>query len=452
MGIDQLSAAIAEGQRCGIATLRAEQVLDRLRSQKAMSEAAQAELSEALKGQGATGIDRIEIAIKSAKRAGVSAPLLQPAKERLRELEKHEKQCALVAGNLRRALPHVKQEPWKVQFIVDSAQKLQPWSPELEQLISKASEQLSRRVNDLKGQKEVQAELKGILKDLSEAPSLAASSSMPVAQNNAPISGDAALKRLIELVPRAKQLEVSDQVVREAEWQLKRLRREGCQQNVAEYRLKLALTARDLPEIKQTLRELRALSSRVVSTGERHAPQQSARLMDAASSMIRHLSDAEQKKQHAASALLALQQEAQDTGAPRRKEAKANAPTPNLGSSSGVALELEPGGRQDSLSPTLASREPAMASTQKGVVEPGSTAWVKSAHGMLREAAQSGVAPSLIEHARMKIRKKRRDCEERTKALEALQRAMSKKALQKHELERHLYKVRKFGAIVPASP
>eukprot|EP00929_Paragymnodinium_shiwhaense_P028264 TRINITY_DN16420_c0_g1_i2.p1 TRINITY_DN16420_c0_g1~~TRINITY_DN16420_c0_g1_i2.p1 ORF type:complete len:925 (+),score=318.71 TRINITY_DN16420_c0_g1_i2:71-2845(+) len=428
--MEQLTEAISEGQRCGIGTLHAEQALERLRAQKVMCEAAEAELKEALKGEGGLGRNRLEIAIKHAKCAGVGAQMLQPAVERLRELEQHTSHCALVAGNLRRALARIKQEPWRVQHILDAAKKLQPWTPELERLASQASEQLGKRASDIREHREITRELQTLLKTLAEGPS-------QHSHGENQLSGDGAVQRLSELIPRAKQLEVSEELMRDAEVQLKRLKREGCQRNVAEYRLKLALTARDLPEMKQAMREVRALGSIAAASSHatpegKHSPQQSARLMEAASSMIRHLSDSEQRKQAAASALLSLQGEhtqSKDTGSKKKAAA---------------ALE-------ESALPTRLTAA-KQAHSARAPAEPGSAEWVKAAKDVVLEAKQVGVAPSLIEHARMKIREKRRECEERTKALEGLQKALAKKSVQKHELSHCLERVRAVGgAVVPTA-
>merc|ERR1712039_804932 len=67
--------------------------------------------------------------------------------------------------------------------------------------------------------------------------------------------------------------------------------------------------------------------------------------------------------------------------------------------------------------------------------------WFREAAEVLREAKQSGVDPTLIEHAKLKIKEKRRECNEQVQACEALQRTLSKKGVPTQEVLRNLQKV-----------
>merc|ERR1712138_204529 len=114
-----------------------------------------------------------------------------------------------------------------------------------------------------------------------------------------------------------------------------------------------------------------------------------ARLMDNANNVLRHLNDMSTRKQAAEAAL--LQRIAGSTGDPL------------------------PYVSQDS------------SQTGDAVAQQGTDAWVKEIMEVVHEAKQSGVAPTLIEHAKLKIRQKQRERREEEEAAVALKKTLGKK-------------------------
>merc|ERR1712048_1440340 len=99
----------------------------------------------------------------------------------------------------------------------------------------------------------------------------------------------------------ARTLGIREDLLRDAEKQLHSIKREDCQRTVVEHRLRLALNAKNLDEIERSVRQVRALGhiGLIEDSGAagfaggsdrtEPTPPHSARLMDAASSMMRHL-------------------------------------------------------------------------------------------------------------------------------------------------------------------
>lgn len=399
--LEELHLAIDQASRCGLPTLHAERELFSLREIQVHREAAEAELREARKGQGAHGRARLEAAIQIAKNAGVNARKLQAANNRMNELDEHHRKCSLIAGNIRRTLPSIDREPWRFQQIVETAQSLQPWTPELDRLVRAATEQLENSIKSQTQQKEVHTELQALLKRIA------------VGRSNGQTCADDTAQ-LADVLPRARAAKVREDLLQEADVHLKALKREGCQRNAAEHRLRLALNAKDFGEIERSLREVRALGGMLLeNAGSGTARGQSARLMDSANTMLRHLGDMATRRQAAETAL--LQRIADSDGDP----------LPFV-----TAVDSQAGA---------------------AVAQQGTEAWVKEVMEIAHEAKQSGVAPSLIEHAKLKIRQKRRERWEEVQAVAALKKTLVKKNASTQELLRNMRKVERFQAKPVAS-
>merc|ERR1712187_91084 len=135
----------------------------------------------------------------------------------------------------------------------------------------------------------------------------------------------AALARKMEQA-KAAGVEARCAILKEAEKMLRDFRREGAQRQVAEHRLRLALNSKDLPEIERSFQNVRALDIAINSSGnsakeesasmggvfgmlrsgERERsdqPPHSARLAEAANTMIRHLHDSTTKRKALETAL-----------------------------------------------------------------------------------------------------------------------------------------------------
>eukprot|EP00927_Polykrikos_kofoidii_P043925 TRINITY_DN38020_c0_g1_i1.p1 TRINITY_DN38020_c0_g1~~TRINITY_DN38020_c0_g1_i1.p1 ORF type:complete len:970 (-),score=215.17 TRINITY_DN38020_c0_g1_i1:64-2691(-) len=418
--VEQVAEAVQEGRRCGLDTLHAERTLARLREEKMLREAAEAELQEAVKGEGVAGRARLEAAIKAAKCRGVDGTQgLRTATVRLAELQQFEQRCSVLAGNIRRALPTVESQPWRLQTLLESAEKLQPRTVDLERLVAVGKESLQKIVTNQKSQRQAESELKMLLKNLDAL----------LTGSNVGTSKVEIKDALADLLPRARNSSVSEDLLREGERKLKSLRRESCQRTVAQKRLRLAVNAKNLDEIERALREVRALGTasdagpvNQSDTGpksssskrNRQTEPSSARLMDAAVATLRHLNDDVQRRNAAAQALLAQVSENDGNG------------------DVSFFLGSEQAGDVQSVG--------GKSTGTNGGVE----AWLKDSQELVKEAQQSGVAPSLIEHAKMKIREKRRICQEQVRAVHALDRSMSKKSVSQQELLALVHKVKRF--------
>merc|ERR1711924_499391 len=145
--------------------------------------------------------------------------------------------------------------------------------------------------------------------------------------------------------------------------------------------------------------------------GEQHT--QLARLMDSANAMLRHLGDVATRRQAAETALLQRIAESSDD------------PLPYVDT----------------------------GDTQAGttVAQQGTDDWVKEVMELVHEAKQSGVAPTLIEHAKLKIRQKRRERRDEQHAVAALKRTLQKKNASTQELLKNMRKVERYQAKPTAS-
>lgn len=439
--IDSLSMAIEEGKRCGLPVLHAEHELMRAHDALVHREAASAELQEAVKGTGAVGRSRLESAIRAARLAGINAQLLRSAGARLAELERHDNKCELLAGNLRRAIPLIASEPWRMQQLIESARALHPQTSELERLVAQSRHQLERTVVSQKEQRMVQQELHNLLNTLGALRTRRETT-------DSDVDAAAASQRLAELMPRAQSLGVKEELLHEGRALMKAFRREGCQHAVAEHRLRIALNQKDLGEIERAVREVRALGttahalsensggSASTRTGDRanRSGAHSARLVDAADAMIRHLGDVAQRKQAATTALLVHITDDDAQGAmPLGVEGEA----------------AKPNSHETSLGPRSIGGGAAHGSEAPGAgAQPGSAAWLRDVTEVVKEAQQSGVASSLIGHARMRIREQRREHSTRESALKNLERSLAKKTPHRHELIRNVQRVQR---VVPQS-
>jgi hypothetical protein len=319
------------------------------------------------------------------------------ASERIDDLDEHYRKCCLAAGNIRRSMPQFEKEPWRLQQIVEDAQVLKPWTSELDKVVRSTKEAIEKNAKAQATKKDLETELLAVLKRIAAG------------RSSGQTCADDTLQ-LAQVLHRAKEANAHEDLLNEGEQQLKAMKREGCQRTVAEHRLRLAMTAKDFGEIERSLREVRALGGALLNgtsssaRGERTHHVQSARLMDSATAMLRHLGDMATRKQAAEAALV---------------------------------QKIE--GNSDSL-PSFSQE--AQAGTT--VAQQGTDAWVKEVMEVVHEAKQVGVAPSLIDHAKQKIRQKRRIRLEEMKATAALKRTLQKKNASTQELLRNMRKVERF--------
>jgi len=181
---------------------------------------------------------------------------------------------------------------------------------------------------------------------------------------------------------------------------------------VAEHRLQLALNAKDLGEIERSLQQVRVFeqlgttegvahaNSGSMARGDRSKQPPSARLMEAAGSVMRQLNEAATRRQAATTAL---------------------------------QVNIADGTEPMALPTNSASRDGSQ----------GSRDWMREAMDVLHEAKHSSVAPTLIEHAKLKIREKRRERRDENEALEALQTSLSKKDATTQEVLRNMRRVQR---------
>lgn len=383
-----LQQAVEEGKLFGLSCGHAEKELNRRRNEEVQREAAEAELVEAAKGTGAKGRKRLEAAIHQAKNVGVPANKLQAALSRLNSLTSHEQQCTLAAGNIRRALPLLNKEPWRLQQLMDQVKALQPWTPELERVVKEGQVRLNHSQSVQSQRKEVQQELRRLVKEVKAARSGGECAPMEHAES------------LAKALDRARKVgDVQEDLLAESEQILKNLRRDYSQRNVAEHRLRLALKRKDLGEIERSVRQVRALghsgfeSSPSPSSGKMDPPH-SARLMQTATSVLRALGDADAKKQEAAAKL-----QARVCG-------------------------------DDFLD--AAGKSPK-----------GSKEWLKEAADALHEARQCGVSSTAIDHAKLELQSRRRELRDRGQAYEALQKSLSKKDAPMQEVMHNLHRLQR---------
>jgi hypothetical protein len=420
LDLEKLEDAIADAKPYGISTLHAERELSRLRDARVGVQSAEAELQEAAKGSGPQGRKRLEQAVQAAKRVGVSPEKLKVAHTRLAELEGHEKRCELAAGSLRRVIPLLDTEPWQFEEHMRRVRNLmQPWTPELQREV-KLAEETMQKVTESRTQRRVIGEkLREFLRLLEKRRATDGTGAGATTSGSAPglvvdASSRAALARLLE---RARGAGVEEDVINEAEKQLKMLRREISDRGVAERRLRMAMNVKDLGEIERSIRQVRELSQHPAASGGggadgasgRSEQPRSARLMETANAMLRQLNDANCRKE---AAVTLLQERISDGGR---------------------------SGQMDASHPVVAAGLKLVEKPQVAEVE----AWIKDVKEAVQEAKQSGVAPSLISHAKLKIRERRREVQEHVQAHEALQRSLARKGAPIQEVLRDLKRLQR---------
>jgi len=399
--LEQLKAAVTEARRVGIAVPQAERELARRREAQVRREASEAELLEASKSKRPQDRARLEAAIRDAKAAGVGAEALREASQRLDDLTRHEQRCALMVGNLRRLFPTLPKEPWRLIEITEAAESLKPWTLELERQLARAQEVVDQTLSTKEQRTKTESEMQALLNRIDSGKQTATKEIE---------------KELQELLVKAQALDARPALVNQAEEQLQELRRQFRKRDVAKHRLKLALTARDLGEIECAVRVLGEGSPGATTSREHYRmdqPPSSARLMDAAQTMMRHLGDKNSRRQAVEAALL---ERISDSGSVKGAE-KAGQPRESLLN----------GGSPEKI----------------GDPEQAEVAWMTELDGLLREAKQTGVAPSLIEHAKLKLREKRRQAARETQAKKDLQRALAKKDISEKEVAHHLRRVQR---------
>ncbi|CAK0877899.1 unnamed protein product, partial [Prorocentrum cordatum] len=429
--LEALSEAVEEARRLGLDTLAADRELARRRGWQDQAAAAEAELREASKGIGPGGRARLESALKGAKEAGVSAERLRFASVRLEELARHEQRCSLAAGNLKRALPSLEKEPWLLQPLLEAARPLEPWTPELERAAHAARERVEGASALQQRRKDIEQELRAHLR----AASTAGGGGSGGGESATPARpGPAQEARVLAgLVERGKAVGADAGLLREVGERLRGLRREGRQLDVAQRRLRLALGQKDLPGIERELRSIRAMGASAPGAegaagapglvasarGERSGEQpHSDRLVEAAAAMMRHLQDAQVRRHNAQTALC------------ERLSGDAAA----AAASDPCAPVKLPAGDVGAAVPSVDSQ-----------------GWVKEMTEMIHEAKQSGVPPTLIEHARLRVREVRRWESERQVACAGLQQALAKKGAPAEEVLRSLRRVQRLEKGAPNS-
>lgn len=404
-----LQQAVEDARACGISTRHAERILERESTDMVLREVAVAELREARKGHGPQGRERLQAAINAATNAGVGARKLRAATSRLTELEQHDRRCRLLAGDLRRTLPSLEAEPWRFEQLMEAAKALQPWTPELQHEVKLGQEAVDSRTTTRTKGRELQAELQAVLQ-------LAANRAEGKSGAETTSEVEATLGRLLPLARKAAASGggVREELLKEAESQYRAAKRGAYQRGAAEHRLRLALSTKDRGELEKSLRDVEAngglsgkaqnaalgaqgstvTTARAASArSERsNAPPSSARLIDAANEMMRHLGDV----------------------AARRQAAEA------------------------SLHQHLADHR---TRTSDDSQDEDRLALEKDLSSAIQEAKHAGVAHSLIEHAKLKLRQRRRDRQEESEAVSALEKCLRKKDPPTQELIRHVSRV-----------
>jgi len=402
--LETLQEAVLESRRCGICTLQAERALSAAWQVQRHRKSAERQLKEAIEADSTP--ENLEEALRLAKNAGVSAEQVRAASIKLEELTLHRRRCAAAAASLRRELSVIKTEPWQFQHTLRTVQSLKPWTQELCQAVREGEHQLEVAATAEVGQWRTQQELQEQLQAASDSWS----------SGNL---GSSHLEQLSTLIRKARSMRVSESVISEAEQKLQGLQQARRKHAAAERHLRKALDAKDLGKIELALQDLSSLRrGRRIGhdptqlTGASQGPAESSdhaiSLMEEARSTILRLKEAVARR-HAASA--ALQELVDDFG---------------------------PSAISD-----VASEADATAS-MLGYGHAGSwKKWMNDARNALHEAKQSGVPPSLIEHAKMQIQKQKRNHEEQQRALEALQTSLRKANAPTEEIARHLQRVKR---------
>lgn len=399
--LERLQAAVEECKRLGLNIHTAERQVLRLKELQVNRESTQAELQEASRGVGVQGRLRLETAVRAAKSAGVSAEKLRAASQKLAELREHEQRCEVLAGEVQRALPVLQKHPWRYQQLLEAAGALKPWTSKLERLIAQGKEILDKREKDNARRREVRSQLIALLKRIEECRASGKST-------------HDLLVPLKEILRKAESAGLQHDSIEKGKLLLQNARREACQRSVAEHRLQLALNARDHAEIERSMRQVRALGqvgltdrpsgSRSVARGDR----ESFGLMEQASSVLRNLAEAEARRQAAAATL----------------QERINA---------------------EECLPVLPNTPRSNGAGQSEDVDEGSKNWLRSARSAIQEAKQCGVASTLIEQAKLKLRLKRRERQDQAEACKSLQKVLSKKEVPKQVLLANMTRVQRLA-------
>eukprot|EP00434_Breviolum_minutum_P018914 symbB.v1.2.016680.t1/scaffold1275.1/size127301/8 len=385
--LERLQAAVEECKRIGLNIHTAERQVLRLKELQVNRESTQAELQEASRGVGVQGRLRLETAVRAAKSAGVSAEKLRAASQKLAELREHEQRCDVLAGEVQRALPVLQKHPWRYQQLLEAAGALKPWTSKLERLIEQGKEILDKREKDNARRREVRAQLMSQLKLIEEC------------RANGKPTHDL-LVPLKDILDKAESAGLQHDSIQKGKLLLQNARREACQRNVAEHRLQLALNARDHGEIERSMRQVRALGH-VGLTDRSHIGSRTGARGDRESSGL--------MEQASSAAAAALQE--------------------RINAEQGL---------------------PALPNTPRsaaGEDDEGTKNWLRSARSAIQEAKQCGVASTLIEQAKLKLRLKRRERQEQQEACKSLQKILSKKEVPKQVLLAKMTRVQRLQAM-----
>lgn len=361
--VKRLAEVIEECRHHGIKVRHAERRLKAAKEAQARLCAARTELREAM------GCDapRLKEALRGAKRVGVPSADLVAANVRVQELHERDEHCLTLAGNVRRALTSDK--PWVLMEAIERARGLQ--HPELDRMVKAAAGRVEELQMTRLEEKRTKAELHAALKQVKER----------VASGGA---CQEECSRLQHLVPKAAQLNVGEDMQREAKHLICTIRRDASQLTAAEHRLRLAVNFKNIADIERSVREVRALcQGRTIQPDSKN----STRLLEVATAVLRQLTDSENRRLAAIDAC------------------------------------------------SVARRPVTEFSC-------GPETW-KWHRDILHEAKQSGVQASTLEHTRMDIRRVRREQQEQTKAWQELRRTLAKKNVIPEEIDRSLLKVQR---------
>lgn len=97
--------------------------------------------------------------------------------------------------------------------------------------------------------------------------------------------------------------------------------------------------------------------------------------------------------------------------------------------------------------PALPNTPRSNGAGQSEDVDEGSKNWLRSARSAIQEAKQCGVASTLIEQAKLKLRLKRRERQDQAEACKSLQKVLSKKEVPKQVLLANMTRVQRLQAV-----
>lgn len=386
----QLREAVEKAKRWGVQTAEVEKQLELLHGAEERQNAAMLELDACMEADVTTGLaDRLERAIRAAEAEAAPAEPIRAAVESLDRLRRHERRCQDMALEIRKAMPKLDKEPWRLIPFVERAAELRPWTAELESCIKAAGGKIDRNRAAQQKRKTAEDDLRRLVEKMS--PSCGARLSVPEPEDRS---------SLVKAIEEAKSLGVAGELVGQAQEMLQSMRREGSRLAVAEHRLRLAMTSKDLRELERAACEVRSLTAEESGSGgdkggggasarRGKAPPQSTRLIDAANSMMKQLGDARTRREAAERVL-------------QRH-----------------VVDENPGTR-----------------TAESVQE-----LIDAVH----EGKQSGVAPALLEQARTVLRRRRRHEQDRTQACRMLERSLAKNGAPTSELLHNLRRAQRFG-------